>query len=210
MERRFWGHNKRFVLSPVARSRKLAKLKENDQSPWAFQHLQASFFFLLHLRSQIFIATSSDDYVFLLFDQLHATRLRSLLLGGPLAVRLGGVVTLVDDKVLGPVVLATAEVGVEDSLGAGGVALLSVERGTGHVRDGGVTSRAAPVLVGGSAERVVLGGGLGEPDVTTVAAKLAGGESVGDVLLDDNGATGGVDEPRACSLRLVKLSFSNA
>jgi hypothetical protein len=42
---------------------------------------------------------------------------------------------------------------------------------------------------------VVLGGGLGEPDVTTVAAKLAGGEGLGDILLDDDGATGGVDEP---------------
>ena len=100
-----------------------------------------------------------------------------------------------DDEVLGPVVVAAAEVRFEDGLGAGGVAGLGVERGTRHVRDGGVSGGAAPVLVGGGAERVVLGGGLGEPDVTTVAAKLAGGEGLGDVLLVDDGTASGVDEP---------------
>ena len=100
-----------------------------------------------------------------------------------------------NNKVLGPVVLAAREVRVEDGLGAGGVALLGVERGTRHVRDGGVAGGAAPVLVGGGAEGVVLGCGLGEPDVTAVAAKLAGGKGLSDVLLDDDGATGGVDEP---------------
>ena len=54
---------------------------------------------------------------------------------------------------------------------------------------------AAPVGVLGGAERVVLGCGLREPDVTTVATELAGLEGVGDVLLDDDGTTGGVDEP---------------
>ena len=122
----------------------------------------------------------------------HLLRLPGLL---PLAVGLGGVVALVDDEVLGPVVVAAAEVRFEDGLGAGGVAGLGVERGTRHVRDGGVAGGAAPVLVGGGAEGVVLGSGLGEPDVTAVAAKLAGGKSLGDVLLDDDGATGGVDEP---------------
>ena len=100
-----------------------------------------------------------------------------------------------DNKVLGPVVLAAGEVGVEDGFGAGGVALLGVERGTRHVRDGGVAGGAAPVLVGGGAEGVVLGSGLGEPDVTAVAAKLAGGEGLGDVLLVDDGTASGVDEP---------------
>lgn len=100
-----------------------------------------------------------------------------------------------DNEVLGPVVVAPAEVGVENGLGAGGVALLGVERGTGHVGHGCVAGAAAPVLVGGGAERVVLGRGLGEPDVTTVAAELAGGEGLGDVFLDDDGAAGGVDEP---------------
>jgi hypothetical protein len=57
---------------------------------------------------------------------------------------------------------------------------------------------AAAEGVLGVAEDVVLGSGLGEPDVTTVAAEVAALEGVGDVLLDDDGATGGVDEPRAC------------
>ena len=108
-----------------------------------------------------------------------------------------------DDEVLGPVVVAAAEVRFEDGLGAGGVAGLGVERGTGHVRDGGVAGRAAPVLVGGGTEGVVLGRGLGEPDVAAVAAELAGGESLGDVLLDDDGAAGGVDEPGAWEMLLV-------
>jgi hypothetical protein len=47
----------------------------------------------------------------------------------------------------------------------------------------------------GVAERVVLGGGLGEPDITTVSAEVAGLEGLGDILLDDDGTTGGVDEP---------------
>jgi hypothetical protein len=50
---------------------------------------------------------------------------------------------------------------------------------------------------------VVLGRGLGEPDVAAVAAELAGGESLGDVLLDDDGAAGGVDEPGAWEMLLV-------
>ena len=60
--------------------------------------------------------------------------------------------------------------------------------------DHGVTT--APGVLG-VAERVILGSGLGEPDVTTVSAEVAGLEGLSDVLLDDNSATGGVDEPRA-------------
>jgi hypothetical protein len=123
------------------------------------------------------------------------SNLRRLPLLGPLAVGLGGVVTLVNNEVLRPVVLLLGEVGLEDGLGAGGVARLGVERGTRHVGDGGVSGGAAPVLVGSGAERVVLGGGLGEPDVTTVAAELARGEGLSNILLHDDGATGGVDEP---------------
>lgn len=93
--------------------------------------------------------------------------------------------------------MLAAEVGLEDRLGAGGVALLGVERGTGHVGDGGIAALAEGA-VGCVAERVVLGCWLREPDVTAVATELARLESLGDVLLDDDGATGGVDEPRAC------------
>lgn len=99
------------------------------------------------------------------------------------------------DQVLRSVVLPAAEVGLEDALHAGGVACLRVDRGTGHVRHGGVA--AAPVDVLRVAERVVLGRGLREPHVTAVAAELAALERLGDVLLDNDGTTGGVDEPRA-------------
>lgn len=60
------------------------------------------------------------------------------------------------------------------------------------MRDHGV---AAAEGVLGVAQRVVLGCGLGEPHVTTVATELAGLEGVGNILLDNDGATGGVDEP---------------
>lgn len=44
-------------------------------------------------------------------------------------------------------------------------------------------------------ERVVLGRWLREPDITTVATEVAGLERISNILLDDDGATGGVDEP---------------
>ena len=118
----------------------------------------------------------------------------------PLAVRLGGIVAVVDDEVLRAVVELAAEVAGEDGLGALGVALLGVERGAGHVGDHGVA--AAEGVLGG-AQRVVAGGGLGEPDVTSVAGEVAGLEGGGDILLDDDGATGGVDEVRACDTKCV-------
>jgi len=46
-----------------------------------------------------------------------------------------------------------------------------------------------------SAHGVVLGSGLREPHITTVSAELAAVDSLGDILLDDNGTTSGVDEP---------------
>ena len=149
-----------------------------------FQCLQSPQKFILRLET-----LSLQSINNLLFSS------RRLPLLSPLAVSLGGVVTLVNNEVLGPVVVAAGEVGIKDGLGAGGVALLGVERSTGHVRDSSVTGGATPVLVGGGAERVVLGSGLGEPNVAAVAAELARGESLGDVLLDDDGATGSVDEP---------------
>ena len=46
-------------------------------------------------------------------------------------------------------------------------------------------------------ERVVLGSGLREPDVTTVASQVTRLDGLGDILLDDDGTTSGIDEPRA-------------
>jgi hypothetical protein len=62
------------------------------------------------------------------------------------------------------------------------------------VRDHGV---AAAEGVLGVPQDVVLGRRLGEPDVAAVAPEVARLEGVGNVLLDDDGAAGGVDEPRA-------------
>jgi hypothetical protein len=109
-----------------------------------------------------------------------------------LTVGLGGIITLVDDQVLRTVVLTAGEVALEDVLGTVGVADLSIDGGTGHVGNHAV---AATPGVLGVAERVVLGGGLREPDVTTVATEVAGLEGLGDILLDNDGTAGGVDEP---------------
>lgn len=111
-----------------------------------------------------------------------------------LAIGLGGIVALVDNEVLGPVVLLAGEEAGKDGLGAVGVALLGVQRSTRHVRDHGVAATEG-VLAG--AQRVFGGSGLREPDVTTVAGEVAGLDGLGDVFLDDDGATGGVDEVRA-------------
>lgn len=111
-----------------------------------------------------------------------------------LTVGPGDVVTLVDDQVLGAVVLTAGEVAVQDSLGTLRVADLGIDRGTGHVGSHGVAAAPRALDV---AQRVVLGSGLGEPDVTTVSAEVAGLDGLSNVLLDDDGATGGVDEPGA-------------
>ena len=113
----------------------------------------------------------------------------------PLTVRLGGIVTIVHDQIFGSVIESARKVRVEDSLGASGVALLGIERGTRHVWDGGVP--ASPVDVRSVAQRVVLGCGLREPHITTVAAELTALERLCNVLLDDDSTTSGVDEPSA-------------
>ena len=66
---------------------------------------------------------------------------------------------------------------------------------------------AAAEGVLGGAEWVVPGRGLREPHVAAVAAEVALLEGVGDVLLDDDGAAGGVDEPGACSRLSIWTSY---
>lgn len=111
-----------------------------------------------------------------------------------LAVSLGDVVTSVDDKVLVLVVEAAREVAVQDLLGTLGVPDLGVDRGTGHVGNHGVATAPGALDV---TKRVVLGSGLREPDITTVASQVTRLDGLGDILLDDDGTTSGVDEPRA-------------
>ena len=74
------------------------------------------------------------------------------------------------NQILWSVVVLAGEVALQDRLGAISVSLLSVERGTGHVGDHGI-SAAEGVL--GVAEGVVLGCWLREPDVSSVAAEVA-------------------------------------
>lgn len=118
-----------------------------------------------------------------------------MLLALTLAVGLGGIVATVDNQILWSVVMLAAEVGLEDVLRARSVSDLSIDGGTRHVRNGGVA--AAPWVLG-VAEWVVLWCWLWEPDVTTVPTELSALECLGDILLDDNGATGGIDEPCTC------------
>ena len=124
--------------------------------------------------------------------QNHDRESRLLLLA--LAVGLCGIVAALDNQVLGPVVVAAAKVRLENGLGARGVALLGIERCARHVRYHGV---AATEGVLGGAQNVVPGCGLGEPHVATVAPEVARLERLSNIFLDNDGATGCVDEPRA-------------
>ena len=59
---------------------------------------------------------------------------------------------------------------------------------------------AAPLVLCGS-EWVIAWCWLWEPNVTTVTVELAALERLGNVLLDDDGASGSVNEP--CTYRLL-------
>jgi hypothetical protein len=111
-----------------------------------------------------------------------------------LAVSLSGVIPFVDDKVLWSIVLTASEIAVEDRLDAVSVTDLGIDRGARHVRNHGVA--AAPWALD-IAEWVVLGGGLREPNVTTISAKLTALDGFSDIFLDNDGTTGSVDEPSA-------------
>ena len=95
------------------------------------------------------------------------------------------------------------QVALQNTLHTVGISLLSIQRRAGHVRHHGV-STAEGVL--GVAQRVVLGSGLWEPHVTTIAAQVAGFQSVSDVFLDNYGAAGGVDEPGSCEYVNIMLN----
>ena len=117
-----------------------------------------------------------------------------------LTISLGSVVALVDYQILEPVVLAAAEVAVQDGLGAVRVALLRIERSTAHMGDHGIPAAEGVLSV---AEWVVLRCRLREPYVSSVSAEVAGLERGCHVLFDDDGASGCVDEPG--SWRLISM-----
>ena len=137
------------------------------------------------------------DIIFSAIQLRSANCLSSLVLAlprlvPPLTISLGGIIAIHDDQVLRPVVMSPREVRVQDVLGALSVSLLRIDTGTRHVGNHGIPSTEGVL---GVAERVVLGCWLREPDVTSVATKVAGFQGLGDVFLDDNGAASGVDEP---------------
>lgn len=109
-----------------------------------------------------------------------------------LTVGLGGIVTLVNNQILRAVVVATREVAVQNVLGTLGITDLGINGGTRHVGNHGVTTAPGVLSV---TERVILGSGLGEPDITTISAEVTRLKSLSDVLLDDDSATSGVNEP---------------
>jgi len=112
-----------------------------------------------------------------------------------LAISLGSVISILDNEILGSVIVASREVTLEDGLGTSGVALLGIDRGAGHMGNHGIATTPGVL---GCPERVVLWCGLREPHITTITVELAGREGFGDVFLDDDGTTGSVDEP--CTL----------
>ena len=90
--------------------------------------------------------------------------------------------------------MSAGPVAVQDGLSTCRIALLCVDGGTRHMRNSGVPTAPRVLRV---SEWVVLGSRLWEPDITTIAAEVAGFDSLCDVLLDDNGTTSSVNEPRA-------------
>ena len=112
-----------------------------------------------------------------------------------LSVSFRCIVTILHNQILGTVIMLSAQVALQNRLGAISVSLLRIEGSTRHVGNHGV-SAVEGVL--GVAERVVLGSGLWEPNVTAITAEVAGLKGFSDIFLDNDGATGSVDEPRAC------------
>lgn len=112
----------------------------------------------------------------------------------PLAIGSGCIVTLVDNEVLRLIVEAAREVAIQDSLGALGITDLGINGATRHMRNSGI---ATTPWVLGITKGMVLGSGLREPNISSVASQVARLEGLGDVLLDDDGTTSSIDEPRA-------------
>ena len=116
------------------------------------------------------------------------------MLQSSLTIRLRGIIPVLDDQVFGPVIIPTTEIAIQDVLHPIRIPLLCIDACAAHMRNCGISTAK---LVLGVAERMILRGGLREPYVSTVPAEVAGFERGGDVFFDDNGATGGVDEPGA-------------
>ena len=64
------------------------------------------------------------------------------------------------------------------------------------MRDHAVTTSHSVLRI---SEGVLLRGGLREPNVTTIAVEVAALQSFGNVLLDNDGASRGIDEVCTCT-----------
>lgn len=113
-----------------------------------------------------------------------------LRLGVPLSIRLGRVLSVLDDQV-GRFLLFAVEESLQDLLSSLGVSSLGIEGGTTVVR--GHTVPSLQVVAHGS-PRVVAGCRLRVPDVTSVEVDLARFEGFGYVFRHGEGASCGVDQ----------------
>ena len=115
-----------------------------------------------------------------------------MLLALSLAIGLGGIITILHNQIFWSVIEATREVRIQNILCTVRVPLLSIERGTRHMRYSSVSTTLGVLCI---SERVLFWCWLWEPDVTTVATKVAGLECFCYVFLDDDGASRSIDEP---------------
>ena len=90
-----------------------------------------------------------------------------VLLPLPLPIGLGGIIPILNNQILRPIIKSPREVRIQNILRPLRVSLLRINRRAGHVRHHRI---AAALGVLGIAKGVVLGCGLREPDVAAVAA----------------------------------------
>lgn len=98
------------------------------------------------------------------------------------------------DQIVRLVIESVGVIRVEDILRALGITDLSIDRAAGHMRNHGVSTAPWTLDI---TERVVLWCGLREPNITTITTEMARLDGLSDVLLDNDGSTSGVDEPRS-------------
>jgi hypothetical protein len=105
---------------------------------------------------------------------------------------LSSIIALVDNQILGLVVILAREVDVDDTLNARGVALLRVKRRSGHVWHHGISTTEGVLSV---AKRMVFWSRLRIPNVATVATEMPALQGLRDVFLHHDSAACRVDEP---------------
>lgn len=92
------------------------------------------------------------------------------------------------------IILLPTQIALQNPLRPLRISLLRINARPAHMRHHSI---ATTMLVLRRAQHMVLWRRLGEPHIASVSAQLSGLEGRGDVLFDDDGAAGGVDEPGA-------------